>query len=335
MKKLFAIMLALMLVLTMGSALAQEEPTYSDASTVTVTKKYVLVGAGSSPAETFTLEQVGDGSVVEGEATSAPDLGTITGASFDAGAATTAGAEAGITINLPEYDHVGIYEYTLQEVAGTNAGVAYYGETIKLVVTVINDTDGNIRVAAVHTESEGGEKSDTFINTYSAGKLEIKKNVKGNLGDTNKYFKFTVTLRGEEGKTYASSYAVSGGSWTEGTADMPANPTSVVVKPGEDTEYTFYLKHEDTITIANLPYGVTYTVVEADYTADGYETTGEVESPTAINSAATTVTVTNTNDNADIDTGITTDNLPYIVLMGIVVLAGVAMIAKRRMAHND
>lgn len=331
MKKLFAIMLALMLVLTMGSALAEE---YEDQQTVTVTKRYELIGDGSSPEETFTLVQVGS-RVVEGEAETAPELGTITGAYFAAGAATTAGAEAGITINLPEYDHVGIYEYTLQEVAGKNAGVAYYGKTIKLVVTVINDPDGNIRVAAVHTESEGGEKSDTFTNTYSAGKLEITKEVEGNLGDTNKYFKFTVTLRGEEGKTYDSPYAVSGGSWTEGTADMPANPTSVEVKAGEDTAYTFYLKHGDTITIANLPYGVTYTVVEADYTADGYETTGEVESPTAIDSAAESVTVTNTNDNADIDTGITTDNLPYIVLMGIVVLAGVAMIAKRRMAHND
>ena len=80
---------------------------------------------------------------------------------------------------------------------------------------------------------------------------------------------------------------------------------------------------------------MTYTVEEADYTADGYTTEGEISTPEKIDSAAETVTVTNTNNNADIDTGITTDNLPYIVLMGIVVLAGVAMIAKRRMAHND
>lgn len=320
MKKLFAIMLALMLVLTMGSALAEE---YEDQQTVTVTKRYQLIGDGSSPEETFTLVQVGS-RVVEGEAETAPELGTITGAHFAAGAATTAGAEAGITINLPRYDHVGIYEYTLQEVAGMNAGVAYYGQNIKLVVTVINDTDGNIRVAAVHTESEGGEKSDTFTNTYSAGELNITKNVEGNLGDTDKYFEFTVTLTGESDKTYAVNFAVSGGSYE-------SNPTTIALN--EPTK--FYLSDGDTITIENLPYGVTYTVEEADYTADGYTTEGEISTPEKIDSAAETVTVTNTNNNADIDTGITTDNLPYIVLMGIVVLAGVAMIAKRRMAHND
>ena len=106
--------------------------------------------------------------MTNGEATSAPALGTITGAAFAAGAATANGATGEITVALPEYTSVGVYEYTLQEVAGTTAGVAYYGKTIKLVVTVVNGTDGNIRVAAVHTESEDEVKSDKFENTYSA-----------------------------------------------------------------------------------------------------------------------------------------------------------------------
>ncbi|MGN1019702.1 MAG: hypothetical protein ACI4O7_04955 [Aristaeellaceae bacterium] len=37
---------------------------------------------------------------------------------------------------------------------------------------------------------------------------------------------------------------------------------------------------------------------------------------------------------SDIDTGITTDTLPYVLLLGIVLLAGAAMIIKRR-AHNN
>lgn len=327
MKKLFAIMLALMLVLTMGSALAEEQ---TDMTSVTVTKKYVLVGAGSSPAETFTLEQVGDGRVVEGEATSAPALGTITGASFDAGAATTDGATANITITLPAYERVGIYEYTLQEVAGSKAGVKYYGGTIKLVVTVISDTNRNIRVAAVHTESEGGVKSDTFTNTYSAGSLSISKEVTGNLGDKSKYFAFEVTLTGEEGKTYAEPFKVDGGS-------NESNPDSIAIGTSE----TFYLKDGETITIANLPYGVSYTVVETlddayDTYINGSETaSADGKAEGKVEAEETTVAYRNDNNNGEIDTGITTDNLPYIVLMGIVVLAGVAMIAKRRMAHND
>ncbi len=321
MKKLFAVLLALLLALSMVSALAEETPTYEDVSSVTVTKVYKLVGSGSSPAETFTLRQVGS-KVLEGDAESAPALGTITGAEFAAGAATAEGAKASITINLPTYDRVGVYEYTLQEVAGNNAGVTYYGETIKLVVTVINDTEGNIRIAAVHTESEGA-KSDSFTNTYSAGSLSVSKTVTGNLGDKNKYFEFTVTLTGEEGKNYPESFAVTGGSSEQ-------NPETIAL--GEATK--FYLKDGETITIANLPYGVKYTVTEADYREDGY-TTDKTGDTGTINAATQTAAFVNENDNGEIDTGITTDSMPYIVLMGIVVLAGVAMIAKRRAANND
>lgn len=316
MKKFIAILLALMLLGLSAASLAEGN---TDMTSVTVTKVYKLVGAGSSPAETFTLEQVGDGVVKSGEATVAPDLGTITGAAFNEGAASADGAEANITITLPTYDKVGVYEYTLKEMAGTTAGVTYYGEKIRLVVTVINDEKtGNLRVAAVHTESVGGEKSDTFANTYSAGTLNVTKTVTGNLGDKSQFFEFKVTLTGEEGKTYANSYTVSGGS-------REGNPSSI--KIGEET--TFYLKHGETLSIANLPYDVSYTVTET--AAEGYTTTKEGDSG-SINAAAQTAAFTN-DRTTTVDTGITTDSLPYVLLLGIVVLAGAVLFVKRR-ANN-
>lgn len=327
MKKFVAILLTLMLVLGIGAAVATEAevtPTtdtdLTDHETVTIKKVYKLVGAGTSPAETFTLEQVGVGRVTDGDATSAPALGTITGAAFNEGAATADGTTIGnITVALPEYTSVGVYEYTLQEVAGTTAGVAYYGKTIKLVVTVVNGTDGNIRVAAVHTESEDEVKSDKFENTYSAGTLNVSKTVAGNLGDKNKYFEFKVTLIGVEGKTYGDSYAVSGGSKDD-------NPKSIVI--GQET--TFMLKHGDTLSIANLPYNVTYTVTET--AAAGYETTKTGDRGT-IGAAEQTAAFTNTKTGS-IDTGVTTENLPYVLLIGFVVLAGAALLIKRK-AHNN
>ena len=48
--------------------------TYTDQDTVTIKKEYTLIGAGTSPAETFTLAQVGKGKVTDGEATEAPAL---------------------------------------------------------------------------------------------------------------------------------------------------------------------------------------------------------------------------------------------------------------------
>ena len=318
MKRMLAVLLTLILALgACVGALAEGEttPTLTDHETVTIHKVYKLVGAGTSPAETFTLRQVGDGRVTDGEAKEAPVLGTITGAAFTEGAATVDGTTGDITIALPSYERVGVYEYTLQEVAGETAGVTYYGDTIRLVVTVVNDNNGKLRIAAVHTKSEGKEKkNDNFPNTYSAGKLEVSKTVEGNMGDSGKYFEFKVTLMGETGKTYGETYAVSGGS----NASNPNN-----IKIGEET--TFLLKHGDTLSIANLPYGVTYTVTEPpveNYTTTKTGDTGE------INAAAQTAAFVNTRT-AEIDMGVTTVYLTYAMLLGFVTLLGAAMLLKR------
>lgn len=142
MKKFVAILLTLMLVLGVSAAVAEGT---TDTTTATIKKLYKLTNADTtSPEETFTLEQIGDGKVTDGDAASAPHLGTITGAAFAAGAATVAGTTGNITVALPSYEKVGKYEYTLKEVAGTTAGVTYYGNDIKLVVTVVNGDNGKL-----------------------------------------------------------------------------------------------------------------------------------------------------------------------------------------------
>lgn len=319
-KKLLACLIAAATMFTMGStAFAETETTPTDHETVTIHKQYKLIGQGTSPKETFTLEQYGDGRVTDGDADSAPHLGTITGASFAEGAATVNGATGNITVALPTYEKVGVYEYTLKEVAGTTAGVSYYGKEIILKVTVVNGDNGKLCIAAVHTEAKGEKKSDTFENTYSAGTLKVSKTVEGNLGDKDKYFEFKVTLTGEKGKTYADSYTVSGGS-------NKANPTSI--KIGDET--TFLLKHGETISIANLPYGVTYTVTESDYTAAGYTITAKTGDTGTVNAAEQTAAFTNTKTGTP-DTGVNLTTLPYIlVFAGVIVIAGAAFITRRR-----
>ena len=318
--KILSAVLALCLTLCLSAAAFAEYGfggiVYIDEREVSVYKLYKLVGDGVSPAETFTLVQVGDGVVKDGDAQYAPALGTITGAAFAEGAASANGTEGAITIALPEYERVGVYEYTLAEVAGTTAGVSYSANTIRLVVTVINDNEtGRLRIAAVHTESVGAEKSDTFPNTYSAGKLNISKTVTGNLGDMTKYFTFTVTLSGEDGRTYADSFAVSGGS-------NERNPS--VIKLGEPT--TFYLKSDDTITIANLPYGVSYTVTED--TPEDYTLTKSGDSGT-VNSALQTASFTN-NKGGDPDTGISLDSIPYVITLALVIVGAAVLTMKKR-----
>ena len=323
MKKLLSIGLAAMLAFGLATTSFAEEAgdvTTPTDGTVTIHKVYKLENAGTtSPAETFTLVQDGDGTVKDGEAEAAPALGTITGATYKEGAATINGTTGDITVALPEYTNVGVYEYTLKEAAGTTAGVTYYDKDIKLVVTVVNDNNGKLRIAAVHTESTGETKSDNFPNTYKAGELDVSKTVIGNLGDKNKYFEFKVTLTGEEGKTYADSYAVSG-------ANNEGNPTSVEVKAGEKKEYTFKLKHGDTITIANLPYGVKYTVTET--AAEGY-TTEKTGADGTISAADQIAAFTNTKDGS-IDTGVVLNNMPYILVLAVLAVGVAVFIIRKR-----
>ena len=323
-KKITALLMALCLSLAMSltawAAGGFGGLNYSDDPSVAILKVYKLEGEGTSPAETFTLQQIGAGVVRDGEAASAPALGTITGAAFAEGAATAKGAEADIIVELPVYERVGVYEYTLREVAGTTAGVRYYGNDIRLIVTVINDEkSGKLRIAAVHTESVGAEKSDSFPNTYAAGTLHITKTVTGNLGDKSRYFAFTVTLTGQAGKTYAESFAVSGGSHEE-------NPTAV--KLGEAT--TVYLKYGETLSIANLPYGVSYTVEEA--TPEDYSVTMDGNRGT-VDAASVTAAFTN-NKGGTPDTGISLDSLPYVAMLTLAAVGAVVMLLKKRFAKE-
>ena len=218
---------------------------------------------------------------------------------------------------------MGVYTYIIHEVAGDSAGVTYYGDAILLRVTVI-EQDGKLRIAAVHTEdpeSTGEGKKDDFDNLYSAGELEVHKDVEGIMGNKDKYFEFTVQLTGEEGKTYQDSYAITGGSYD-------ANPASIEIRPGETTEATFYLKDGDTIHIENLPYGVEYKVSEtpvADYVTTETGTEGEVDE------AVEQANFTNTKGGT-VDAGVVLDSAPY--LFTLTGAAGVGLLLTLRRRHQ-
>lgn len=328
-KKLLACLIAAATMFTMGSTAfaAEADATPVDQETVTIHKQYKLIGEGTSPEETFTLEQVGRGKVTDGDAKSAPHLGTITGALFTKGAATASGITKDITIELPTYEKVGVYEYTLHEVNRNNAGVTYYENNIKLVVTVIQGENGKLRIAAVHTEAANGEKSDTFENTYSANSLPVKKVVTGNLGDKEKLFDVTVTLKNNTGKTMASDISYTAGD-KENTIKASDWDGTTVTK-------NIQLKNDQTITFTNLPFGVEYAVTEADYTGNngGYDAPKYEykNNDKKISVADQSVTITNNKNSDNIDTGINLTTLPYIlVFAGVIVIAGAVFITRRR-----
>ena len=306
-------------------AFAASGETYADMDSVVIKKNYELANTDTiSPEETFTFTidpvTVTDASEGIEAADYRPIVGDVTYAQGEAGSASKTKK---IEIKLPEYDSVGVYTYIIHEVEGNSAGVTYYGDAILLRVTVI-EQDGKLRIAAVHTEdpeSTGEGKKDDFDNLYSAGKLEVHKDVEGIMGNKDKYFKFTVQLTGEEGKTYQDSYAITGGSYD-------ANPDSIEIRPGETTEATFYLKDDDTIHIENLPYGVEYKVSEtpvADYVTTETGTEGEVDE------AVEQANFTNTKGGT-VDAGVVLDSAPY--LFTLTGAAGVGLLLTLRRRHQ-
>lgn len=307
-------------------AFAASGETYADMDSVVIKKNYELANEGTfSPAETFSFDIEADNVTdasddITPENMPMPTIGTVSYLRGEAGS-TTKTKE--IKIDLPKYNSVGVYTYIIHEVAGDNAGVTYYGDAILLRVTVI-EQDGKLRIAAVHTEdpeSTGEDKKDDFDDLYSAGELEVHKDVEGIMGNKEKYFEFTVQLTGEEGKTYQDSYAITGGSYD-------ANPTSIKIKPGETTEATFYLKDDDTIHIENLPYGVEYKVSEtpvADYVTTETGTEGEVDA------AVEQANFTNTKGGT-VDAGVVLDSAPY--LFTLTGAAGVGLLLTLRRRHQ-
>ena len=318
--------IALAMGVSVMPAFAASGETYADMDSVVIKKNYELANEGTfSPAETFSFDIEADNVTdasddITPENMPMPTIGTVSYLRGEAGS-TTKTKE--IKIDLPEYDSVGVYTYIIHEAAGNSAGVTYYGDAILLRVTVI-EQDGKLRIAAVHTEdpeSTGEGKRDDFDNLYSAGELEVHKDVEGIMGNKEKYFEFRVQLTGEEGKTYQDSYAITGGSYD-------ANPASIKIKPGETTEATFYLKDGDTIHIENLPYGVEYKVSEtpvADYVTTETGTEGEVDG------AVEQANFTNTKGGT-VDAGVVLDSAPY--LFTLTGAAGVGLLLTLRRRHQ-
>lgn len=306
-------------------AFAASGETYADMASVVIKKNYELANTDTiSPEETFTFTidpvTVTDASEGIEAADYRPIVGDVTYAQGEAGSASKTKK---IEIKLPEYDSVGVYTYIIHEVEGNSAGVTYYGDAILLRVTVI-EQDGKLRIAAVHTEdpeSTGEGKKDDFDNFYSAGKLEVHKDVEGIMGNKDKYFEFRVQLTGEEGKTYQDSYAITGGSYD-------ANPDSIKIRPGETTEATFYLKDDDTIHIENLPYGVEYKVSETPVA--GYVTT-ETGTEGEVDEAVEQANFTNTKGGT-VDAGVVLDSAPY--LFTLTGAAGVGLLLTLRRRHQ-
>ena len=150
-------------------------------------------------------------------------------------------------------------------------------------------------------------------NTLQTMEVTIKKVVAGNFGVHTKDFAFTVT----------SDKALNAGT---GYELSNSNKTA-----------TFTLQHNGSVTL-KVQAGATLTIAETN--AQGYTMSlaadkGEVPGNRyTVSENDATITVTNTKD-TEVDTGITLDSLPYILLLVLAVLGGIFFLAKHKRRRED
>ena len=328
MKKLISLALALMLVFSLATVAfaSTDDEVIPPADTpaqanngTTLTKQYT-VNNGKAPAERFTFSFTNPRYVdVNGEEDSTVTCPTIGNLSIDSTQidATTSQQIVNLTGNIsisPSDFELGTYTYDVKEVAPATKtlGVTYSGVTMQLKLQILrNENNTKYYNATLHN---GNVKADSFKNSYDSGSLKITKLITGTGADMNHKFDFTVTFAAPKG--FAINSAIS------------YDKTQGVEKNGNT--YTFELGAGDNITFSNLPAGTIYTVTEDKEDYDQtivYSNKGETKS---ITSGVTDTAEFTNNRNVTIDTGITLDTLPFVLILAVCAGAVVLFVIKRR-----
>lgn len=271
-------------------------------------------------------------------------------------------------LNIPT-GGTGIYVYKITEKDNGTPAVSYNTDDgrLYLIVTVthVTDDNGNIQdglynyavalrrgddniTAANAAKGTKVLATEAFHNTYGAGNsvnsVELKKTVHGNFGDLDKDFTFNVTFNKAVDKNYGNiAFEAENGRKVYKAND----PTQTGVNELEyGVEYVVTLKHGETIEFGNLPADVTYTMVEngkqdveGTQKVDGiYTVTGEKteDNKGTVTASATTAKeeIVNTNQESP-DMGVVLDNAPYIAMLAIVAIGGVALMLNKRRRDEE
>ena len=156
----------------------------------------------------------------------------------------------------------------------------------------------------------------------ATGTLTILKVVKGNKGETDREFTFTVDFTAPEGVSL------------EGITYMKTGDENATQLSGSTVEVL--LKHNESVTFSGIPEGVTYEVTEEEADQDSYKTDYEYsDEKTVIEANDTdTCTVVNTKDipeggTTPPNTGVGFSFIPYIMMLLFSMLLAIMVILKK------
>ena len=360
MKKLFALLLALVLMVAMmTSALAYTavKPT-NDQPAITHT---LTLTSDDMTSLAYDIEYrfvVGDAEIVQPSGVSTqslavtgkPSIAPIEYTSTDRFSADNKSCTKPLEINWSGVSIMepGAYRWPVTksvECKDTN-GEPSNSKNETYLFAFVTDNNGQLQVESVFltTDSELNDKASkgNFADNYPIKTLDlsISKKVTGNLGSKEQYFKFSVTLKAPT--QVNTTYLITGiDESVPITAyhDAKTNPTSVTLVNSE-ASVELWLKHGQTAKIAGLLYGTSYTIVESEnkgyivssvITGDTTEATanGATASDTSLQND-TTVAFTN-NKEATVPTGIVLESgAPIYGLLLAVGLVVVLFISKRK-----
>lgn len=151
---------------------------------------------------------------------------------------------------------------------GEERGVTIGNILVDTHYTVIEDENGYQTEGYVVRQGEQGgvmtDAGDTlrFVNTRDTGSLEIVKNLDGGTAEFGREFEFTVTLSRNDNIALAGTYLTQSGRTVAFEDNAAGGVTARVRVAGGGS-----------LMILGIPSGTSYTVSEADYTADRYTTT--------------------------------------------------------------
>ncbi|MDU8611345.1 Spy0128 family protein [Collinsella aerofaciens] len=159
-----------------------------------------------------------------------------------------------------EYTKPGTYTYMIAEQPGDETSLTFSKATYRATVTVTDNGAGKLlaKTKIAQLTDDAGDAAERtveaaiFANTAKTGSLTVKKTVVG--GDSQREFGFAVTLTDGDGEPVSGTF---------GKGEHAVTFT--------DGKMTFTLKDGGEKTIAGLPVGAHYTVIED--AAEGYTTT--------------------------------------------------------------